>query len=438
MRIHIFYLLLAIAGLSACNKENPIPPVTDPNLPYQVVINNEMNELQGRYAVWLSDDIGNLKAFRWIPGNDTAHLEVPGSKASDLFQCTIVRIFPFETPGSGLRDTTITLTTYTDLAHGQTINLRNLAYKRTTDLSFFLTGINSFDSIIVADGLTFSRPYSNNNYYGQYQVEHTGRIWFRVLVNNEMLWRYLYFDNVTENTLELNQVDVNLMTINQVQPTKIVLPFTAPWKYKVDGVVDSASLQFVPLGDLRRAPGGAEQVISTLQVFEPVANADFMPEPKPYNTFRLQASGNTNDNGGYTFYSDGFYPALPGQLNAPGFDLQPTLLSDNRAVAVRCIGDFDLLAFTRNYTSNPLKINWEVLVKPGNGTIADHRLPDVPNDLGRMFSPLGNFQFGNIVHVRAENYTRLFSYDAVILKRLQNSDPLWQAKAGYTGREESY
>lgn len=63
----------------------------------------------------------------------------------------MARVFAFETPGSGLRDTTITLTTYTALASGETINFRNLAYKRTTDLRFNLTGVNAFDSIIVAD-----------------------------------------------------------------------------------------------------------------------------------------------------------------------------------------------------------------------------------------------------------------------------------------------
>lgn len=56
----------------------------------------------------------------------------------------------------------------------------------------------------------------------------------------------------------------------------------------------------------------------------------------------------------------------------------------------------------------------------------------------QVFPPLANYQFDNIVRTRAENYTRLFGYDAVIQKHLQNADPLWQAKGGYTGREERY
>lgn len=82
-----------------------------------------------------------------------------------------------------------------------------------------------------------------------------------------MNWRYLYFENVANDVLDLNNVDVNLMTVSLVHPTSITMPFTAPWHYKVDGVVDTATLQFLPLGDLRRAPGGAGQVISTLDVY---------------------------------------------------------------------------------------------------------------------------------------------------------------------------
>ena len=437
MKIHIFYLFVFFATLFACNKENPNPPLS-PDPLFKVVINNEQNELQGRYAVWLSDEEGSIRAFRWIPGSDTAHIEVPDSKDSEQFDCTVARVFPFESPGSGLRDTTITLTTYTALSHNQTIHLRNNVYKRITDLSFNLIGFNTFDSIIVADGLTFARPHASNNYYGQYQVEHTGRIWFRILANGDPHWRYLYFDNITDNSLILNNIDVNLMTISLVPPTTVVLPFTAPWKYKVDGVVDTATLQFLPLGDLRRAPGGAEQVISALDVFEPVANVDFMPEPKPYSSFRLQVNGSSDASDGYTFYSDNFYPELPDQLAAPGFDLEPTVLSDNRNVAVRCAGDFDLLSFTRNYASAPLNITWEVLAKPTNGAIIVNRLPDVPEALGIAYPPLARYQFGDIVRTRAENYQRLQNYEAVVRQRLQNSDPLWQAKGGYTGREELY
>lgn len=67
-----------------------------------------------------------------------------------------------------------------------------------------------------------------------------------------------------------------------------------------------------------------------------------MPEPKPYSGFRLQVDGASDQTEGYTYYSDGFYDSLPKQLNPPlFFDIQPTLLSDNRTVAVKCIGDFD-------------------------------------------------------------------------------------------------
>lgn len=436
MKIHIFYLLVLMGALSACNKENPLQPF--PQEHYQVNINNEFDQLQGRYAVWLSDEEGFVRAFRWIPAADTAQIEVPDSKEGEIFDCTVARIFGYEAPGSGIADTTITLTTYTALADGETIHFRNSNYKRFTDLSFNLTGITSFDSIIVADGLTFAKPHSSNNYYGQYQVEHTGRIWFRVLANGDPHWRYLYFDNVTSETLNLNSVDVNLMTLSFVPPRNIQLPFTAAWKYKVDGVIDMASLQFLPLGDLRRAPGGAEKIISSLDVFEPVANEDFMPIPKPYNSFRLQMSGTSVGGDGYTYYVDDLYTALPSQLTAPGFDLQPTTLAGNRAIAARCIGDFDLLSFTRSFSGAPLSITWEVVTKPVAGAIVQNRLPDLPKALSDAHFQLDLYPFGNKVRVRAENYSRLNGYDAVLEQRLQNSDPLWQAKGGYIGREELY
>ena len=434
MTKHIFYLALLAMAISACDKTSP-GPILPEDEHYKIHINNELNELQGRYAIWLSDDEGTVRAFRWAPGSDTCQIEVPDSKEGEVFDCTVARVFGFERPGSGVRDTTITLTTYTALADGQTIQLRNLSYVRTTDLSFTLQNVTSFDSIIVADGLTFTRPHVTNGYNGIYQVEHTGRIWFRLLANGDPHWRYLYFDNITGASLNLGNLDVNLMTLSFVHPTNIVFPFTAAWKYKVDGVVDTATLQFLPLGDLRRAPGGAEKILSSLDVYEPVANADFMPEPKPYHSFRIQANGSSDE--GYTYYSDDFYEELPDHLHAPAFDIEPTLLSENRIAAARCVGDFDLLSFNRNYNSDLLNISWEVIAKPANNAIISQRLPDLPKDLQR-YTPLNLYQFGNLVHVRAENYSRLNGYDAVLQKRLQNSDPLWQAKGGYLGREELY
>ena len=436
MKIHPFLPLLLFGIFASCDKREPLLPF--PVEHYRVHIDNEFNELEGRQAIWISDEEGTLRAFRWIPASDTAQIEVPDSKDGEVFDCTVARIFGYVAPGSGIADTTITLTTYTALADGETIHLRNNTYKRYTDLSFSLTGVSSFDSIIVADGLTFARPHSSNNYYGQYQVEHTGRIWFRVLANGDPHWRYLYFDNVNGNTLNLSNVDVNIMTLSFAHPKNVQLPFTAAWKYKVDGVVDLNGLQFLPLGDLRRAPGGAEQVISSLDIFEPVANEDFMPIPKPYSNFRLQMTGTSSEGDKYTFYSDNIYPSIPTQLAAPAFNLEPTTLVGNRAVAARCIGDFDLLSFTRNYTNAPFNITWEVITKPVAGAIVQNRLPDVPKALSDAYLPLEQYNFGNKVWVRAESYSNLNGYEAVLKKRLENADPMWQAKAGYLGREELY
>lgn len=436
MKIHIFCLLILAGCFSACYEDNPLLPI--PQEHYKININNEFNELEGRYAIWISDEEGTVRAFRWIPASDTAQIEVSDSKTGEVFDCTVVRMFGYVTPGSGIADTTITLTTYTKLADGETVNFRNLNYKRFTDLSFSLTGMNSFDSIIVADGLTFAKPHLSNNYYGQYQVEHTGYIWFRVLADADPHWRYLYFDNIPDATLNLNNVNINLMTLSFAHPKNIKLPFTAAWKYKVDGVIDQNTLKFLPLGDLRRAPGGAEQIISSLDIFEPVANEDFQPIPKPYNSFRIQMNGTSVAGDGYTYYRDDFFTSVPAELTAPGFDLQPTTLIGDRAAAARCIGEFDLLAFIRNYAVTPYNITWEVLVRPQEGAIVQNYLPKLPTAISNACIPLSLYQFGGKVRVRAENYIRLDGYDAVVKKRLQNNDPLWQPRGGYTGREELY
>ena len=79
MTKHIFYLALLALAISACDKTNP-GPILPTDEHYKIHINNEFNELQGRYAIWLSDDEGTVRAFRWALGSDTSQIEVPDSK----------------------------------------------------------------------------------------------------------------------------------------------------------------------------------------------------------------------------------------------------------------------------------------------------------------------------------------------------------------------
>jgi len=423
--------ILVIFFVFSCDKaQSPV----DPDPVFELTLKNEFLEIQAKYAVFLSNEAGETVAFRWLPGEDTARVQVPGSQPDDRFDCTILKLTTLEAPGTGLKDTTLTLTTYTQLASGQQINLRDLFFHQVTTLKFTLTGFNSLDSIVVSDGLTISRPQANNNYYGEYLVNNTGQCWMRLLVNGEPFWRYLSFSNVGA-TLNASTIDVNQMLSILAPPLPLGLPFLTTWNYKLDGVVDTSKLQFFPLSDQQRAPGGEVPVYNMVQVFEPVNNDLFDPNRPYIDLFRLQTVGPLGVAGGYTYLSDNFYPAVPNSLPEPAFDLESTILSNNRSIAVSCSGNFDLLAFSRTREVTP-KINWEVIVRPQNGIVL-YRLPEVPSALGALYPSLKNYDFGNTVRARAESYQRM-NYDEVVRQRLIQADPLWQARGGYLGREESF
>ncbi len=425
-----FALLVAALATSvffSCEKDPPSPPAEPA---FTITVNNEFSLLENRYAAFLSNSEGKVLVYREIPGGDTAQLQVANAQTGDRFDCTIVKIATLDAPGSGVKDTSISLTTYTNLATGETVNLRDLVYAQTTDLNVTFTNLTSLDSIIVPDGLTFVKPLPTNNFSGQYRVLHTGQFWLRVRVNGEPTWRFLVFKNINTTTLTTT-LDATLLTTSLASPTQLTLPFTAAWQYKVDGVIDSNALKFLALGDLLRAPGGAIPVFSDVKIFEPIANdAPNNPEPKPYNGYRLQASGSGSD---YAYFSDRFYEKLPASLPLPAFDLLPTILSDNRLVATQCVGDFDALVFARTRSGTP-NIVWEAYVAPSSGIVM-YRLPDVPTELGNQFPALKNYDFGGQVRARAELYEKL-NYESAIRQKLLNDDPIWQARAGSLGREE--
>ncbi|MEO6039798.1 MAG: hypothetical protein ABIQ93_15395 [Saprospiraceae bacterium] len=416
-------LALALLALYACEKDSG--PKPSPEAPFIVHIDNEFNDLQAQYSVFLSDGDGKTLAYRQLAGSDTAQLQVPNSKATDRLDCTIVRLTTLEAQGSGVTDTTLSLRTYTQLASGQTIHLRSLVYQQSTDLQINLTNLTDLDTILVPDALPFVRPQASNNFSGLYHVVHTGSFWLRLKAHGDLFWRYLFFDHVTDNTLEAT-VNVSLLPSLTAAPKNLVMPFTAPWQYRIDGVVDTAARQYLALGDQFRAPGGANPAFGDLNVFEPAVQV--------YNGYRIVVKGSSIAPGGYTYASDGYYATLPGSLPLPNFDLEPTTATSNRYVGVKCVGNFDLLALTRSRSGNP-NINWEVLIQPVSG-ILTYRLPDVPTELGQRFTALKNFELGNSVAVRAENYERIEGYEAVLRQLLRNDDPFWQAKAGYLGREE--
>lgn len=418
-------------AIFSCDKATT--PV-DPDPVFELFVKNDYPEIQAKYALFVSNEDGETLAFRWLASEDTTHFQVPNSSPNDRLDCSILRITTLEAPGSGVKDTSLTLTTYTQLSSGQQINLRDLFYEKASVLKFTLTGFNTLDSVVVSDALTFSRPHANNGYYGEYLVNNTGKCWMRVLINGEPFWRFLVFNNVTE-IVDANVIDVSQLLSNFSPPIQMNLPFVTTWQYKLDGVVDTSKLEFFPLSDYIRAPGGAVPVYNSVKVFEPVNNDLFDPN-RPYtNLFRLQTTGVLGNANGYTYLSDRFYPAVPSSLPEPTFDLQATTLANNRAVAVTCVGDFDLLAFSRTRAGTP-NIHWEVITKPTNGIVL-YILPIVPQALASRYPALKNYEFNTQVRARAESYERL-DYEEIVQKRLLNADPLWKARAGYLGREENF
>lgn len=430
-----FHLLLSSAcllfTLVQCNKEITLPVVETPKS-FVLTVDNSYNELQARIGVFMSDEDGVVKAFRWVNGEDTAQVLVPGDTGGKRYDCTVAKVVVLDAAGSGVRDTAITLTTYTNVKSGESIYMRAHNYKQVTDLRIQFTNITSIDSIIVSDGLTFSRPHPTNNFYGQYRVTHTGKFWARILINGEDKWRYMLFENISTPDI-VATIDATLLPKIFASPTSIQLPFVTTWKYNVEGVVNLNASQFFPLGDLSRAPGGATPAFGELSVYEPIMNDIFNPGPKPYSSFRVQASGVGADPDGFIYQSDRYYPELPDALTVPTFSVVPSTSSTNRFSGVSCSGQFDLLSVTRSNAGSP-SVSWEVLMAPPGNGIASYRLPELPNELSNLSFALSQYSFGNVVHATGEAYDQFLGYEPVIRKRMLNDDPFWQARAGFVAK----
>jgi hypothetical protein len=436
MNIRAFAILLAFSTFLSCEKYVD-PPVIPPV--FEVYVNNSFPELNARFAVFVSDqNTGETRAFRWVPAEDTLLLQVPNSNITDRFDCTVLKLTTLIAPGTGIRDTFLALTTYTDIGNGAQINLRDQEFQQATTLKFTLTGMNTLDSIVVPDAYAISRPQPNNNYTGEYLCYHSGKCWVRILVNGDPFWRFVRFDDLNGATVDASTLNANLFLSILAPPLQLNFPFISAWDYKVDGLVDTSNLEFFPLSRQLLVPGSPIPVISSANIFEPVNNDVFEPN-RPYNGVRLQLRGTEAAAGGYTYTSDHFYSTIPTTLPVPDFDLSPTILSDNRLIAVACSGDFDLLAFSRVRSGYQVHLNitWEVVTKPRNG-IVSYRLPDVPTPLGDLYLPLKNYDFNAGVKARAERYELPLNYEKIVRQHLGANDVLWQARAGYLGREESF
>lgn len=427
-QFRLFFLLLVTLPFAACVPE-PIEPA-EPGKPFILYVNNEIGPLDAHIGVWLSDENGKVLAFRWVDGNDTARIMLPEIAESRRLDCTVAQITTIDASGSGVRDTAIHLKTYTALRSGETLNLRNLIYQQVTDLRIQFTNLNTLDSIIVPDGLTFSKPQAGNNFYGQYRIIHTGKFWVRVKVNGEPKWRFLQFNDINTDDITAT-VDVQLLPIIFSHSREVALPFSAAWSAKVNGITNLDSLLFFPMGDILRAPGGAVPVFNVLSFYEPIINEDFDPGPKPYSGFRISVSGKGNASEGY-FASDKLYSTLPASIGDATFDVMVTPSLEDRFGAAIGSGDFDVLVFSRAIAGTP-SVLWDAMIPGAAGTLY-YRLPDLPQAVADLSPKLAGYQFGNQVQAYGESFANLSGYDAVTAKRLQNDDPLWQAKAAYTAK----
>lgn len=413
-----------LLGNEGCKKDNtPIVPVEKPS--FSLTFDNQFNILEARYAAYLTDDDGKILAFRWLNPSDTSRLTLPDTDV-ERYDCTVAKVVIVETV-LGL-DTTIELTSYHQVADGSLIHLRNPNFQQVTTLSLQLTGLSNLDTIIVPDGLTFIRPRASNNFLGQYRVTHTGRIWLRLRFDGDSHWRYVNFDNISSGTLN-TIVDVNLLPVILEEPPTVQLPFSAQWKYNLQGVINLNQRQFVAVGDLDRAPGGYVPVLNQLAVFRPLNQT--------FSGYRINLVGREDVLNGYTYYCDRLYDQLPTAVETPNFDLAPTVLGDSRLVAVNCSGYFDLLRVTRENSGQP-HVVWTALAPPVNNGTFVHRLPDVPKELGAFSKALRNYEFGGVAKVRAERYLNVHAFDDLQNLQLDGTDPLWAAKAGLLGKERAF
>ncbi|MFN4081877.1 MAG: hypothetical protein ACK4NS_13345 [Saprospiraceae bacterium] len=432
MRHSISFFALALTlSFFSCNKENG--GVFPPEEAYQIAFQNDYNELQAYIAVFLSDEDGKTLAAQWLPGSKTTEIDVPAISRDKKLDCTVVRMQVVQAPGSGVRDTSIQVDTYTQTPSGSRIQLRSLFYEKSTTLQIQFSGVSSVDSFITPDGLTFFYPQSSNNFYGQYQIQHTGRLWFRMKINGEKDWRFLVFQNVNDIAMNVPAFPPTVLPFIFAKPKDIQTPFPAGWNWRVDGMVDTAKLEFLAFGPMQPVPGNAVPILTALRVFEPIANDEFDPAPKIYNGFRVKAEG---QGPAFNYYIDRFYNELPTSLPQPLFDVSSSNLADQRLAAARCIGEFDNLIFSRRFSRENLQIEWRTWHAAAVGAVVTYRLPDVPALVADRAPRLRQYAFAPGVWARAENYAGLNGYDEVLRQQFYNNNALWKPRADYLAVEK--
>jgi hypothetical protein len=432
MRQSLLFLLFVVALLSACQPVD-IPPIVQEDR-YHIIINNPQNDPSIKWGAWLSNESGQVLAFRWLEAADSTILFLRDHYEGE-FTCNLMKMTVNQTAIGP--DTSIEFSTYERLGKGTQIYLNESTYLRYTDFQVRLLGVTSLDSIVVPDGFIFARPQASNNYQGLYRVRNSGSLWIRLKANGDPRWRYATFKHLQGSTLEATLDVSQLPTLSQQQAKTILLPYYANWKHDEQGVIRMDERHFLPIGDQQPTLGSPVTVRDRFTVYQP---AD-----ETFDGYRLTLSGaDINLSDGTIFYYDKFTPTMPNVVSLPEFDVEPTLVSDNRVVSFRTNGstsDIDAITITRsNYNTQP-RIQWKVVLSPeprgGSATLV-HKLPDLPQQISAIVTSQRAYNFGGLSKVRAEAYDKIEGYEALQKAIFEAKDPLWVPKAGYTAKEKTF
>ena len=423
-QINLFIFLCAAISVlfsnAACNKtEGP------ERNSFKITFNNEFTLLEAKFGAFLTQEDGKVVAFSWLNGNTITDFGLDYAE-SETYNCTIVKITYTEAPGSP--EDVVQLTTYHQLKDKTIINLRDLSFEQESNIKLQFTNITSLDSLIFPEGTALIRPQESTNYFGNFTVNHTGDFWLLAKFNGDPDWRYITFKNFAQTTNTL-YIDANLMSkMHQVTPT-IKLPFNARWRYHLDGVLNVENKKIIPLGDTFERLESSVSLGNNLYIHQP--EDIVIPE------YKVELVGTKAGVDGYTYKINRFYNVLPTLIEAPTFNIMPTLVNDNRRVGVRCEGNFDALVMTRTIEGTP-QINWSVYAAPALDGNVSHELPELPRELGLLYPQLSNYAFGSGIKVRAEQFKFLMGYDEVLSNIFDNSDPFWQTKNELLSVEKTF
>ncbi len=412
---------IACLLLVACNKEN-----TPAKEPFSITLNNEFSLLQARYAAFLTDETGNVLAFNWLNSKDTTTLSLRFADEA-TFDCTVVKIYNAGTPSAPSEK--VELITYTNVKNGALVNLRNLDNESEANIKLQFTNIISLDSLIFPESTPLVMPQESTNFFGNFTVKHTGDFWLLAKVNGDPAWRYFTFKNYAP-TVNTYNIDASLLPKVQGAAPKIKFPFTARWRYHVDGFLDADQQKIIPLGDIMEEPDARVAVSDVLSIYR--------PEDVTFNGYKLEVLGTMlAGSDSYSLKVNRLYETFPTDIEAPDFTVKPTLVNDNKQISVQCDGSFDALVVKRTISGYPA-IEWSVYLEPAADSNVSYALPQLPKDLSTSYPQLGSYAFDNGNVVRAERYRRLFGYEEMLATIFTNADYFWQTKNELMSVEKTF